>query len=173
MRQSAGTTKMPSTMRFQSSSSPLPALLLSSLNLILIVLASASFAPVFILKTCPTSFGWPLFAVSSTTAVSSLFGFFSQLTHLCSSPTCASSSRPASVAGVGLRLHVAAVVGAAVRRGGDNDKVLKCKNNILAERKRLDFTVASILIGVNESKGGVLGGRETRSGWSRASTPLW
>ncbi|URE11806.1 hypothetical protein MUK42_23495 [Musa troglodytarum] len=70
-------------MKRPSSSSSLPSLLLSSLNLFLLVLASASFAPVFLLRTSPTSSGWALVAVSSATVVSSLLGFFSQLTHLC------------------------------------------------------------------------------------------
>ncbi|URE47599.1 hypothetical protein MUK42_15054 [Musa troglodytarum] len=69
-------------MKLRSSSS-LPNLLLSSLNLLLLVLASASFAPVFLLRTSPTSSGWALFTVSSTTVLSSLLGFFSQLTRLC------------------------------------------------------------------------------------------
>ncbi|CAL9762820.1 unnamed protein product [Musa acuminata subsp. burmannicoides] len=74
---------MASKMKRRSSSSSLPSLLLSSLNLFLLVLASASFAPVFLLRTSPTSSGWALVAVSSATVVSSLLGFFSQLTHLC------------------------------------------------------------------------------------------
>ncbi|CAL9093431.1 uncharacterized protein LOC135640030 [Musa acuminata AAA Group] len=74
---------MASKMKRPSSSSSLPSLLLSSLNLFLLVLASASFAPVFLLRTSPTSSGWALVAVSSATVVSSLLGFFSQLTHLC------------------------------------------------------------------------------------------
>ncbi|CAL9199081.1 uncharacterized protein LOC103968518 [Musa acuminata AAA Group] len=69
-------------MKLRSSSS-LPNLLLSSLNLLLLVLASASFAPVFLLRTSPTSSGWALFTVSSTTVLSSVLGFFSQLTRLC------------------------------------------------------------------------------------------
>ncbi|CAD5177953.1 unnamed protein product [Musa acuminata subsp. malaccensis] len=74
---------MASKMKRPSSSSSLPSLLLSSLNLFLLVLASASFSPVFLLRTSPTSSGWALVAVSSATVVSSLLGFFSQLTHLC------------------------------------------------------------------------------------------
>ncbi|URE48374.1 hypothetical protein MUK42_07475 [Musa troglodytarum] len=69
-------------MKLRSSSS-LPNLLLSTLNLLLLDLASASFAPVFLLRTSPTSSGWALFTVSSTTVLSSLLGFFSQLTRLC------------------------------------------------------------------------------------------
>ncbi|XP_064985256.1 uncharacterized protein LOC135624999 [Musa acuminata AAA Group] len=70
-------------MKLRSSSS-LPNLLHSSLNLLLLlVLASASFVPVFLLRTSPTSSGWALFTVSSTTVLSSLLGFFSQLTRLC------------------------------------------------------------------------------------------
>ncbi|KAF3326552.1 hypothetical protein FCM35_KLT08182 [Carex littledalei] len=66
-----------------SCSSSLSTLLLASLNLILLFLASASLVPIFVLKSSPTSFGWTLFTVSATTLLSSLIGFYSQLTHFC------------------------------------------------------------------------------------------
>ncbi|XP_042432933.1 uncharacterized protein LOC122019541 [Zingiber officinale] len=69
---------------FSQSSSSLHALLLSSLNLLLLVLASASFAPLFLLRTSPTSFGWTLFAVSFSTALSALLSLLSShLTRPC------------------------------------------------------------------------------------------
>ncbi|XP_073105298.1 uncharacterized protein [Elaeis guineensis] len=65
------------------SSSTLPHLILSALNLCLFFISSASFAPIILLRFPPTSFGWALFIVSATTLLSSLLGFYSQLTHLC------------------------------------------------------------------------------------------
>ncbi|KAJ3673651.1 hypothetical protein LUZ60_005643 [Juncus effusus] len=59
------------------------ALLLSSLNLILLFLSASSLVPIFVLKSSPTSFGWALFTVSFITIVSSLIGFCSQLTPCC------------------------------------------------------------------------------------------
>lgn len=64
-------------------SSLLSNLLLSSLNLLLLFLSSASFVPIFLFRTSPTSFGWALVTVSATTLLSSLVGFYSRLTHLC------------------------------------------------------------------------------------------
>ncbi|KAJ1687305.1 hypothetical protein LUZ63_018695 [Rhynchospora breviuscula] len=67
----------------RSYSSSLSTLLLASLNLILLFLASTSLVPIVVLKSPPTSFGWALFTVSVTTLISSLVGFYSQLTHFC------------------------------------------------------------------------------------------
>ncbi|KAK9131383.1 hypothetical protein Sjap_011870 [Stephania japonica] len=58
-------------------------LLLSFLNFILFIISSASFAPTFLLKNPPTSLGWALYMVSSLSTLSSLVGFYSQLTHFC------------------------------------------------------------------------------------------
>ncbi|XP_072977813.1 uncharacterized protein [Typha angustifolia] len=73
---------MASTVKLRSSSS-VPNLLLSSLNLFLFFLSSASFVPIFLFRSSPTSFGWALFVVSVTTLLSSLVGFYSLLTHFC------------------------------------------------------------------------------------------
>ncbi|XP_072988385.1 uncharacterized protein [Typha latifolia] len=73
---------MASTIKLRSSSS-VPNLLLSSLNLFLLFLSSASFVPIFLFRSSPTSFGWALFIVSVTTLLSSLVGFYSLLTHFC------------------------------------------------------------------------------------------
>lgn len=65
------------------SSSSFPYLLLSSLNFILFLLSSASFAPIFLLRNPPTTFGWALFTTSAFSLLSSFIGFYSQLTHFC------------------------------------------------------------------------------------------
>ncbi|ONK75070.1 uncharacterized protein A4U43_C03F13000 [Asparagus officinalis] len=58
----------------------LPNLLVFSLNLLLLLISTASFIPLLLLRTPPSSFGWALLAVSSTTLFSSLLSFF-HLTH--------------------------------------------------------------------------------------------
>ncbi|XP_043719518.1 uncharacterized protein LOC122667325 [Telopea speciosissima] len=65
------------------SSSPFPNILLSCLNFILFILASASLAPVILLKNPPTSLGWALLLISFLSLLSSLVSFCSQLTHMC------------------------------------------------------------------------------------------
>ncbi|OVA06829.1 hypothetical protein BVC80_1421g15 [Macleaya cordata] len=73
---------MASSSRLRSSSS-FPNLLLSFLNFILFILSSASVVPIFLLKNPPTSFGWAIFLISCLSLLSSLVGFYSQLTHFC------------------------------------------------------------------------------------------
>ncbi|KAJ4950530.1 hypothetical protein NE237_027362 [Protea cynaroides] len=65
------------------SSSPIPTILLSCLNFILFILASASLAPVILLRNPPTSLGWALLLVSCLSLFSSLVSCFSQLTNMC------------------------------------------------------------------------------------------
>ncbi|KAF8401088.1 hypothetical protein HHK36_014391 [Tetracentron sinense] len=65
------------------SSCSLPYLIISCLNFFLFILSAASVAPIFLLKTPPTSVGWALFMVSCLSLLSSLVGFYSLLTHFC------------------------------------------------------------------------------------------
>ncbi|XP_077234643.1 putative membrane lipoprotein [Tasmannia lanceolata] len=65
------------------SSSSFPNLLMSTLNLFLFLLSSASFVPIFLLKNPPTSLGWAFFTTSTLSLLSSFVGFYSQLTHFC------------------------------------------------------------------------------------------
>ncbi|KAG9458460.1 hypothetical protein H6P81_002968 [Aristolochia fimbriata] len=65
------------------SSSGFPNLLLASLNFLLFLLSSASLVPIFLLRIPPTAFGWALFTTSALSLLSSLVGFYSQLTHCC------------------------------------------------------------------------------------------
>ncbi|XP_015931537.1 uncharacterized protein LOC107457876 [Arachis duranensis] len=58
-------------------------ILLICLNLSLFVISAASFAPTILLKMPPTSFGMAFFMVSGISILSSLVGFYSQLTYLC------------------------------------------------------------------------------------------
>ncbi|MED6156109.1 hypothetical protein PIB30_011570 [Stylosanthes scabra] len=59
------------------------AMLLICLNLSLFVISAASFAPTILLKMPPTSFGMAFFMVSGISLLSSLVGFYSQLTYVC------------------------------------------------------------------------------------------
>lgn len=65
------------------SSSSCAQLFLPFLNLILLLLSSASLIPIFLLRNPPTSFGWALAVVSALTILSSLTGFCAQLAHVC------------------------------------------------------------------------------------------
>nr|DAD44260.1 TPA_asm: hypothetical protein HUJ06_002490 [Nelumbo nucifera] len=65
------------------SSFSFPNLILSSLSFILFILSSASFPPIFLLKNPPSSLGWALLVVSCLSLLSSLVGFYSQLTRFC------------------------------------------------------------------------------------------
>ncbi|XP_058079625.1 uncharacterized protein LOC131227823 [Magnolia sinica] len=65
------------------SSSSFPYLLLSSLNFILFLLSSASFAPTILIKNPPAPLGWAIITTSSLSLLSSLAGFYSLLTHIC------------------------------------------------------------------------------------------
>ncbi|XP_012077045.1 uncharacterized protein LOC105637961 [Jatropha curcas] len=65
------------------SSCSFPNLLLSCLNFTLFILASASVAPIILLKMPPTSLGFAFLMVSCISLLSSFVGFYSQLTHLC------------------------------------------------------------------------------------------
>ncbi|XP_030550388.1 uncharacterized protein LOC115755207 [Rhodamnia argentea] len=65
------------------SSCSFPNLLLSCFNFLLFILSAASFAPVILLRTPPTSLGLAFLVISSMSLVSSFAGFFSQLTRFC------------------------------------------------------------------------------------------
>ncbi|KNA21653.1 hypothetical protein SOVF_041250 [Spinacia oleracea] len=65
------------------SSFSFPNLLLSCLNLTLFLLSFASLAPIFLLKTPPTSLGCALLVPGLVSLLSSFLGFYSRLTELC------------------------------------------------------------------------------------------
>lgn len=73
-------TRFQMASKLRNSSSSFANLLLTVFNLILFVLASASVAPIFLLKNPPSSLGWGLLMVSCASLVSSLVGFCSLLT---------------------------------------------------------------------------------------------
>ncbi|KAJ8751037.1 hypothetical protein K2173_016218 [Erythroxylum novogranatense] len=65
------------------SSCSFPNLLLSCLNFTLFILCSVSVAPIILLKTPPTSLGLAFLMISGISLISSLVGFYSQLTSFC------------------------------------------------------------------------------------------
>ncbi|KAF7847289.1 hypothetical protein BT93_L3116 [Corymbia citriodora subsp. variegata] len=65
------------------SSCSFPNLLLSCLNFVLFILSAASFAPVILLRTPPTSLGLAFLVISSTSLASSFVGFYAHLTRFC------------------------------------------------------------------------------------------
>ncbi|KAI3913504.1 hypothetical protein MKW98_003983 [Papaver atlanticum] len=71
-----------SSSRLRSSSS-FPNLLFTFLNFILFMLSASSIVPIFLLKNPPTTFGCAIFSISCLSLLSSLVGFYSQLTQCC------------------------------------------------------------------------------------------
>ncbi|XP_074273602.1 uncharacterized protein LOC141597147 [Silene latifolia] len=65
------------------SSFSFPNLFLSCLNFTLFILASASFAPIILIKTPPTSLGWALLISSAISLFTSFLGFYARLAHFC------------------------------------------------------------------------------------------